>query len=104
VIDEPDSLEFLTRFLAVDDPGMVSKIDELIAGFFRMTAPDLRLRNTRSLLEALPALKIARLLRLSPFERSTWLLVDAQPPEIGEQYWRDVVPGWLHPDSPDLAR
>jgi hypothetical protein len=102
VIEEAGSPEFLTRCLTLDDPAMTSRIDELLAGFLRRTASDLRLRITGSLLETLSAVQIARLLRLSPFERSTWLLVDAQPLEVREQYWRDVVPGWLHPDSQDL--
>ena len=75
MIDEAGSLEFLKRCLAVDDSGLVSRIDELVAGFLRKTAPDLRLRITGSLLETLSAVQIPRLLRLSPFERSTPLAI-----------------------------
>jgi len=102
VIDEAASPEFLTRCLAVDDPGLVSKMDELVAGFLRKAAPDLRLGITRTLARTLPPDQTCRLLTVSPFERDTWLVVDSQQPEIREQYWRDAYPGWLHPTSPDL--
>jgi len=102
VIDEAGSAEFLTRCLAVDGPGLGSKMDELVAGFLRKTLPQLRLRITRTLAGTLPPDQACRLLKVSPFERDTWLIVDSQQPQIREQYWRDAYPGWLHPTSPDL--
>jgi len=38
----------------------------------------------------------------SPFERSTWTHVDDQGDAISEQYWREVGPGWLRKDSPNI--
>src|SRR5262249_26478275 len=46
--------------------------------------------------------QIDRLLRASPFERDTWLLVDEQEPAVRDAYWREVYPSWLHSESPDL--
>jgi hypothetical protein len=102
VVDEAGSAEFLTRCLAVDDPTLVSRMDELVAGFLRKVAPELRLGLTRTLAGALPPDQTCRLLKVSPFERDTWLLVDSQEPHIREQYWRDADPGWLHLGSPHL--
>ena len=102
VIDEAGSASFLTRCLALDDPTLVSKMDELVAGFVRKVTPELRLDTTRTLSGTLPPDQICRLLKVSPFERDSWLLVHSQDAPIREQYWRDVHPGWLHPGSPDL--
>src|SRR3989442_9454181 len=55
-----------------------------------------------TLAETLPPDQICRLLKVSPFERDTWLLVDVQESRVKEQYWRDVHPGWIHSESPDL--
>jgi addiction module HigA family antidote len=102
VIDEAGSASFLTRCLVLDDATLVSKMEELVAGFVRKVTPALRLDTTRTLAGSLPPDQVCRLLKVSPFERDTWLLVDSQDAPIREQYWRDVHPGWLHPDSPDL--
>ncbi len=102
VVDQAGSAEFLTRCLAVDDPGLVSRMDEVTAGFVRRVASDLRLQLARILAGTLPTDQTCRLLKVLPFERDTWLIVDSQPTQIREQYWREVHPGWLHPDSPDL--
>lgn len=102
VIDEAGSTQFLTRCLALDDATLVSKMDELVAGFLRKIAPEIRLNITRALVATLPPDQTGRLLKVSSFERDTWLVVDSQDPQIREQYWRDVHPGWLHPGSPDL--
>jgi addiction module HigA family antidote len=102
VIDETGFTEFLTRCLAVDDPTLVSKMDELVGGFLRKVAREVRLVTTRTLAGTLPPDQICRLLKVSPFERDTWLLVDSQEPEVREQYWRDVYPGCLHREASDL--
>ena len=102
VIDVIGFADFLARSLDADGPNLVSKMDELVAGFLRKVAREFRLEVTRTLAPTLPADQICRLLKASPFERDTWLLVDSQEQQIKEQYWRDVYPGWLHPESPDL--
>src|SRR5262249_10965674 len=93
---------FLTRSLAVDDQRLLSKMEEVVAGFVRKLAAEPRLKLTRALAGTLPPDHLCRLLRVSPFERDTWLLVDAQEPKVREGYWREAQPGWLHPGSPDL--
>jgi addiction module HigA family antidote len=102
VIDEAGSAAFLTRCLRMDAPGLVGKMDELVAGFLRKAAPGVRLEVTRTLAGSLPPDQACRLLKNSLFERDTWMLVDSQRREVKELYWRDVHPGWLPPGSPDL--
>ncbi len=102
VIDEADFSGFLTRCLAVGDPALAGKIDELVGGFLRNLAREIRLAAARALAGSLRPDQICRLLKASPFERDTWLLVDAQEPAVRERYWRDVYPGCLHSESPDL--
>jgi addiction module HigA family antidote len=102
VIDEADFSGFLTRCLAVDDPALAAKINELMGGFLRNLAREIRLAAARALVGTLHPDQMCRLLKASPFERDTWFLVDAQEPVVREQYWRDVFPGCLHSESPDL--
>ncbi len=102
VIDEASFPEFLTRSLAVSEPTLASKTDELVGGFLRKVAREIRLSTTRALAGTLPPDQMCRLLKVSPFERDTWLLVDSQEGPIQERYWHEVHPGWLHPESPDL--
>jgi len=102
VIDEANFSGFLTRCLAVDDPTLASKMDELVGGFLRKLSREIRLATTRALAGTLPPDQMCRLLKVSPFDRDTWLLVASLELPIQEQYWRDVYPGYLHSESPDL--
>jgi hypothetical protein len=102
VIDESDFPEFIARCLAVADAALATKIDELLAGFLRKLRREMRLATLRPLAGSLSGDPMARLLKASPFEHDTWLLVDEQEPAAREAYWRDVYPGLLHSDSPDL--
>src|SRR5882724_6811340 len=102
VVAESSFSGFLTRWLAVDDPALAAKIDELLSGFLRKLPRDIRLSTLRALAGSPSGDQMARLLKASPFERDTWLLVDEQEPAVREAYWRDVYPGWLHSESPDL--
>jgi addiction module HigA family antidote len=102
VIDEADFPKFVTRCLAVDDRALVGKIDELLGGFLRKLSREIRLAAARSLAGSLSPDQFCRLLKASPFERDTWLLVEAQEPAVRERYWRDVYPQCLYSESPDL--
>lgn len=102
VIDESDFTGFLTRSLAVDNPTLVSKMDELVGGFLRKLPREIRLATACALAGSLPPDQMCRLLKVSPFERDTWLLVDSQELLVKEQYWRDVYPRCLYSESPDL--
>jgi addiction module HigA family antidote len=103
VIDETDFSGFLTRCLAVNDPTLAAKTDEVLGGFLRKLSRDIRLAAVRALAGSLPPDQMCRLLRATPFEHDTWLLVDTQEPAVREGYWRDVYPGCLYSDSPDLS-
>src|SRR5439155_10888812 len=74
----------------------------LLGGFLRKLSREIRLAAARALAGSLPPDQMCRLLKASPFERDTWLLVDAQEPAVRERYWRDVYPGCLYSESPDL--
>jgi addiction module HigA family antidote len=102
VIDEVDLREFLARCVAVDEPSIAGKFDELLRGLLGRLSRQMRLSAAGGLTGSLPANHMCRLFKALPFERDTWLLVDAQGPAVGEAYWRDVYPGWLHSESPDL--
>jgi hypothetical protein len=50
----------------------------------------------------LPPSQVCRLLKCSPFQRETWVHVDSQEQEIRDQYWREIHPGWLHREAPEI--
>jgi len=102
VIDEGTFSGFLTRCLAVTDPALGIKLDELLGDYFRKLSHDYRLAAARAVVGSLPPDQICRLLKAMPFERDTWLLVDAQESAVRDGYWSAIHPGYLHPESPDL--
>ena len=102
VIDKSQASDFLEQCLAVNSAAISDKMDEMVRGFLRQLDTGRRQEITTALLSALPAAERCRLLKCSPFQRETWLKVDSQEPEIGAQYWREIHPGWMGQDSPDI--
>src|ERR1022692_2121596 len=93
---------FLTNCLALDDDKSGNKINEIIGGFLFKLDHETRLSLTGSLVKSLAPLETSRLLKCLPFERDTWLLVDSQQADVREQYWREIQPGWMTRDSPEV--
>ena len=102
VIAAAEAAAFLERCLKSEEPDLIGKFDETLRGFLHQLQPDVRADLTRQLTKALPPNLVCRLLKRSPFEADTWTHVNEQGDAIREQYWREVVPGWLRKDSPDL--
>ena len=102
VIAREDAASFLTQCLNVEDSDLIGKFDEAIRGFLMKLDNGFRADFTRKLTQDLPANSACRLLKRSPFQGDTWALVNEQREAIREQYWREVIPGWLRNDSPDL--
>lgn len=103
VIEAPEGAGFLKRCLTLVGSSVApAKMDEVVRGFLSQIDPAGRQRITSDLLAGLPAPAVCRLLRCSPFQRDTWARVDAQEPEVRAEYWRDVNPGCLRQDFPDI--
>lgn len=103
VIDASSAFDYLRHWLEIDDPASSVKMDEVIRGFLLKTETNAREGITTALLAVLPPTRICRLLKCSPFQRDTWLHVDSQNEEIRGEYWREVRPGWIGRDSPDIS-
>jgi hypothetical protein len=102
VIEASGAAEFIKQCLTVDDTTAANKMDELVAGFLSKLEADIRLETTRALIAILQPSQVCRLLKCSPFQRETWLHVDSQEQEIRDQYWREIHPGCLHPEAPEI--
>jgi hypothetical protein len=102
VIAFAEAVNFLEQCLKVEDPDLIARFDEAIRGFLLQLDAGVRTDITREGTKVLPPPLICRILKLSPFQSGTWTHVNAQGEAIREQYWREVVPGWLRKDSPDL--
>jgi addiction module HigA family antidote len=103
VISQSDAADFLRQCL--DEPSLtvsVNSINEVIRGFLMRLEADRRLEIIKTLLQELVPSEMLRLLKSAPFERETWLLVDAQDPKIHTDYWHDIFPGWINSNSPDI--
>ncbi len=103
VIATPEAAGFLDWCMTLDESlAPAAKMDELARGFLLQTEPAMREQITTDLLIALPAASRCRLLKCLPFQRETWVHVDTQEPRVRAEYWRDVYPGWLRQDFPDI--
>lgn len=102
VITHAGAADFLERCLKGQEPGLISKVEEVLRGFLHGLDPAVRDDLTRRMTSELPSALRCRLLLQSPFESSTWSHVHAQSEAVIEEYWRQVVPAWIRKDSPDL--
>lgn len=102
LIADAEAAHFVEQCLKVEEPELQVKFDEAIRGFLWKVNAPLRIEITKKLAGVLPPDITCRLLKVSPFQRDTWELVDAQGDAIREKYWREVYPNWLLKDSPDL--
>lgn len=102
VLTENKSLAFLVNCLSSVEPAISVKLEHMAAGFLQRTESDTRRELCGQLLAVLPPNGISRLLKSLPFQKETWLLVDAQEEDIRSSYWRDVTPPWLRGDPNEL--
>jgi hypothetical protein len=102
VVEASDATQFVKQCLAVDEATVAGKIDQLVTGFLSKLDADVRVETTQTLIAVAPPSQVCRLLKCSPFESETWLLVDSQQTEIREQYWREIDPGWLRQEAPEI--
>jgi addiction module HigA family antidote len=58
----------------------------------------------RSVISAVGSENAARVLMLAPFGKATWTLVGSYGEAAETQYWKEIVPGWLHDSPLELAK
>src|SRR6202022_2791773 len=46
--------------------------------------------------------KCIRVLKASPFRKSTWRHLDALKPDLKSRYWKEVYPNWHQQDADEL--
>lgn len=102
VITDTGAADMIVRCLNVQEPDLISKVEEVLRGFLHGLQPAVRDDLTRRMMSELPSALRCRLLLQSPFESSTWSHVNAQSEAVSTKYWREVVPAWGWKDSPDL--
>ena len=76
--------------------GPDSRIDGFMAGFVEYLDERLRTAVLLAVAKDVTAEQGARLFRCAPFGNRTWRLLDGQPKELRDRYWREVHAwGWL---------
>ncbi|MGK5062781.1 HigA family addiction module antitoxin [Janthinobacterium sp. LB3P112] len=58
----------------------------------------------RSVIAAVGPENATRLLLLAPFGEATWALVCSHGQAAETQYWKEIIPGWLHESPSELAK
>lgn len=58
----------------------------------------------RSAIAAIGPENATRLLMLAPFGEATWTLVNSQGESAEVQYWKEIIPGWLHESPVELTK
>ena len=58
----------------------------------------------RSAIAKIGAQNATRLLMLAPFGEATWALVNSHGEAAEIQYWREIIPSWLHESPMELAK
>jgi len=102
VIASTEAPAFLERCLEIQDPDFIGRFDELLRGFLHQLQPDVRDDLIGTMVKRLSPALLCRLLMRAPFEAATWSHVNEQGDAMRQRYWREVVPGWMRTDSPDL--
>jgi hypothetical protein len=87
-------------------PGPAARASEwLIQGIFGAISDDAeREAFLRSVIAAVGSDNAIRVLMLAPFGRATWTLVSSHGEAAEAQYWKEIVPGWLHESPMELAK
>ena len=94
---------FIKNCLAASPSGVaVEKLNELIRGFIGTRSNDDREGLLTKLTPLLHSTELVRLLKCFPFTSITWAHVDKHSSEVQSQYWQEVFPGWIPPDSSDI--
>ena len=84
----------------LENAASVHALKNIIAGALLAITADKRERVLEAISMDLSEEETARLLVLSPFDKSTWKLVDALGEAPRGKYWADVMPDWIHrPDA-----
>lgn len=107
VLREEKLLALLTQaFQKLSEAGPAARASEwLIQGILGAITDDAE-RSTflRSAITAIGPEHAIRLLMLAPFGEATWALVGSCGEAAETQYWKEVVPGWLHESPTELAK
>ncbi len=87
------------RFQDKNDPH--HRFQALIMGALFYTAAEVRARVITAIAGNAPEEDMARLLRLAPFDKTIWALVDGLGDAAQDQYWAEVIPRWTGQPSAD---
>ena len=103
ITDTSAQVNFLRECLSVVE-NIEKEMDGCIKGFLRSIGDDARKSILSVFLKDADTARIVRLLRCAPFEQDTWYHLDQHCGEIGERYWREVVPEWNRQSETELNK
>ena len=100
ITDSTGRIDFLLRCLALRGD-LEQKADACMLGFLWSVDAAPRPALLLAAAEHVDADQRVRLFNVSPFEKLTWLIVDAYGTDVSTRYWKEVFPQWSrrHSDS-----
>lgn len=100
ITDSTGRIDFLLRCLGLRGE-LEQKADACMLGFLWSVDTAARPALLLTVAERIDADQQVRFFRSSPFEKLTWLIVDAYGTEVSARYWKEVYPQWSrrHSDS-----
>jgi len=90
---EAEVIEILRACLATD-ADVPTQFDGFMTGCIQSITPDRRAAVLQAVASEVGPDQIVRLFRCAPFGEQTWRLLDHQPQEVRDRYWREVYPHW----------
>jgi addiction module HigA family antidote len=92
-------------FQRTNEAGPFARASEWLIQGILGAIPDNTKRGTfiMSAIAAIGPENAIRLLMLAPFGEATWTIVVSQGEAAEAQYWKEVIPGWLHESPVELA-
>ena len=86
-------VDFIRRFLSLEGD-LRSKAEWCLQGFLWGIGDDSRAEVLQAAAEGLPAEECRRLFVCTPFQASTWRLLDGYDEKVRAGYWKHVFPSW----------
>ena len=96
-----DRVDFLRQCLSTTGD-LEGKLDDCIGGFLASVGEELHGGILSDVAEGLNKDRIVRLLCRVPFRQDTWRLLNRYDKAVQDRYWKEVVPGWNHPNEGEL--
>jgi addiction module HigA family antidote len=103
-----DAVDFVYRLASEPETRSPARVNSCLSGFLYAASDVVRDELLTTLKSKFGTegdagwSKFLRVLKVSPFRRSTWQHLDGLKPDLKARYWKEVYPGWNQQDPDEL--